>query len=274
MAEVKHVDGNALIKIELIGSNAESVLANLRGLVGDVTGGFTERSAVINNGSIDAGSLTGKPDSSNNAEGHDDENLADELIATRALLTASEAENASLRNDLKVATSQLKDAQASASKAHKALEQEEKITKDLKAQVADLETQLKAAGTGNVKTADQTVVDTATNDTDADSAISGAETVTTGAATVKAQPGARGQRTTRSVEKPATETPEQKALRETITNDLLDLGGLAEKNQQVATDVEEILTKYKISNGADLTVEQLEDAAADINELIKVYFRE
>lgn len=263
MTEYKKFDENALVKIEFIGSNTQSVMANLLGFIG--------ANAVVSHGS----EITSQGVFATGGQEAVGEVLVnDELIATRALLESSEAENASLRNDLKVATAQLKDAQASATKAHKALEQEEKQTKGLTAQLETLKAALAKAEGAAPLTSTSQVVDNATNDADADSAIAGAETVASGDATVKAQPGARGQRTVRNVSKPAEETAHHKALRETITNDLLDLGGLAEKNEQVATDVNEIFDKYKISNGADLTVEQLEDAAADINELIKVYFRE
>lgn len=258
------------IKLEINAETAADLLRQVQGLQLGATG--------INN-------ATNSPEPERNEkEGNSDllDRVENELTEALAKLEESNLKVAALEKSVTKLDTQLKDAEAGAEKAHKAFLEEQKRADAAEARVKDLETQLKAA---SAKPADSAPADNATNDDEADEALdTGSDKLSptleklAGAATHnddgKAKPGARTNRTTRNVSKPAEETADQKALRETITNDLLDLGGLAEKNAQVATDVEEVLAKYSVSNGADLTTEQLEDAAADIAELIGVYFRE
>ena len=196
-----------------------------------------------------------------------EESQADELQSTRALLEAESAElertSAMLSERtaaLAVAEAHLKDARKGNDKLVKELEKEQ-------ARVIDLETQMKALQAPSAATSADA---STTNDTEADAAIGEPEAVASEA--VKVTPAPRTARTTRQVTKPAEETAEQKVVRETIVNDLLDLGGLAEKNEQVAKDVEEVLAKFGIQNAADLTTEQLQPAADGIAELIGIYF--
>lgn len=268
----KDLDPNSVVRIEVTGSSASQVRANLLSLIGADTEVQTIHTAAVHIANL----VETKDEQQNDPHAYAAE--CDEL---QGKLAEANAKVGTLEKSVAKLNTQLKDAEAGAEKSHKAFLEEQKRADAAEARVKDLESalaELEVAAKGAVPD-----VDTATNDAEADAAldkpetvgaVDAAEKVQTAADDGKVKPGARTNRTTRNVSKPAEETAEQKALRETITNDLLDLGGLAEKNAQVATDVEEVLAKYSVSNGADLTTEQLEDAAADIAELIGVYFRE
>ena len=255
---IKQNDDLAVVRIEITGRNAESVRENLRGLLAEevshVTNnvsGFQVSALVsdtdITHANVDIEALRATWQKELEAE-------SAELERTSAMLSERTAA-------LAVAEAHLKDARKGNDKLVKELEKEQ-------ARVIDLETQLKTLRAQPAATpADAST----TNDTEADAAIGEPETVASEA--VKVTPAPRTARTTRQVTKPAEETAEQKAVRETIVNDLLDLGGLAEKNEQVAKDVEEVLAKFGIQNAADLTTEQLQPAADAVAELIGIYFK-
>lgn len=248
-----------MIKLEINALNAADLLVQIQQLqmgANVVTGTTTVVNAPMGIGVQDT-----KEDHDRDAHSYEAE--CEEL---QSKLSDEQAKVATLEKTVTKLNGQLKDAEAGAEKSHKAFTEEQKRAAAAEARIKDLETQLKAAGGKPVSEP----VDNATNDTAADSAL---DTPPPAKETEKATAAPRTQRTTRTVNKPAEETAEHKALRETITNDLLDLGGLAETNAQVATDVEEVLKKYEVTNGADLKTEQLADAAADINELIGVYFK-
>lgn len=282
----KPLDPNGIVRIEVSGSSASQVRENLLNLIGaapgvdpfviNTAGSFNIQKAEITAASINTENV--KPEEKD-AQENDAHAYAAECEELASKLDNERAKVATLEKTVTKLNTQLKDAEAGGEKSHKAFLEEQKRADAAEARIKDLETQLKAA---NAKPADSAPADNATNDDEADAALNTPDaTVNPADATDpkaaddgKAKPGARTNRTTRNVSKPAEETADQKALRETITNDLLDLGGLAEKNAQVATDVEEVLAKYNVTNGADFTTEQLADAAADIAELIGVYFRE
>lgn len=287
MAQInKPHEADSLIRVEVAGSTAESVRANLLGLLStgvslepfvlNTAGSLHIQNAQNTAASVNAENV--KPDEKETQERDEHsysaecDELQKQLEEALGKLEDEYAKVATLQKTVTKLNTQLKDAENGGEKSHKAFLEEQKRADAAEARIKELETQLKAAGGKPAPAAQE---DNATNDAEADAALNKPDAAETKPADDgKAKPGARTNRTTRNVSKPAEETAEHKALRETITNDLLDLGGLAEKNAQVATDVEEILTKYGVANGADLTTEQLEDAAADIGEIIKVYFRE
>lgn len=250
-----------MIKLEINALNADDLLRQIHGL--------QMGSSVITAGStvVNSVTTTHQPEQEEDAI-HDGvvARLEAEITETLAKLSDEQAKVATLEKAATKLNTQLKDAEAGAEKSHKAFLEEQKRADAANLRIKELEQLVKAA-----EWAAAAPVDNVTNDVAADAALD------TPPADVKepekATPAPRTQRTTRNVNKPAEETAEHKALRETITNDLLDLGGLAETNAQVATDVEEVLKKYEVTNGADLKTEQLADAAADIGELIGVYFK-
>ena len=246
-----------MIKLEINALNADDLLRQIHGLQMGAAG-VTAGNTVVN---LPVSVQDTKEDHQRDASSYEAE--CEEL---QAKLSDEQAKVATLEKAATKLNTQLKDAEAGAEKSHKAFLEEKKRADAAEAKLKETLAQL-----GGATPTTAAPVDTATNDADADAALDAPEVVKADDAVVKAAP--RTQRTTRNVNKPAEETAEHKALRETITNDLLDLGGLAETNKQVATDVEEVLKKYEVTNGADLKTEQLADASADIGELIGVYFK-